>query len=900
MTARLLALAVVLLSAAAATAGPLPWSYYVRFNAPAGFDGILLGTEIKPPETDGGASVAYHIIMDTGTRNYGQVRSGYDPGSNPTSLFSFGYGDWETVETLPAGKTYSPGTFALSWGFTGMNGTTSGTTIGYIGASGVFTSGSGTNRVILDHSERVTVDGQTGMVRFGGVNGEESSRIEMTVTPEDAPKTPEPGHAYPRWGRPRRRAGGVVAAKAGPDGLILLPWLHTRGAKMMTDATRSLPADPVTLPHDPNATLSAETASTTAPPELPPHFALVAEIGRGAMGVVYSAKQLTLGRTVALKMILSGAHASRQEVARFLAEVQAAAAVEHEHVVRVYESGEHRGTPYLAMELVSGGTLADMLNGRPLPPREAAELVAKVAAGVQAAHAAGILHRDLKPGNILLTADGTPKVADFGLAKRPGVSDLTHTGAILGTPGYMAPEQARGQGKAVGPPADVYAIGAVLFACLAGRPPFVGDDPLSVVMQVVNDEPPSVRTVVKGTPHDLETVVAKCLRKDPATRYANAGELADDLRRWLNGRPILARRSGWLERGWKWVRRHRLPLALGAACVLLGITVGVVAMFKTTFFMPATAPPDAGLPKAARDVAEQYLAAATLDPNGPAARKWADPTFDFRANSGATAGEPNRPYYQYTRATLDDLAQVDGDTVTFRGTATALNRRMKPGGRGATDLPTGGSAAFTLKVRVQPHAEAGLVGFEFDDRESRCGGAELPASVREKVIRDVLGCPAEVYEKHTFGEVEEMLGVRSCVLFYTGGPVEFRVAVEETGQETLRTEAMATAREPYTCTEDEGRFCFTIGRDLDKDTLRPRDMLRLCLNGTHTSYLGLPRLWYHWKGATFSQSTLAGGRLSVGEEMPVYILRAAETEPEKGKEPRTVTLRLMAKKVERK
>jgi WD40 repeat protein len=304
---------------------------------------------------------------------------------------------------------------------------------------------------------------------------------------------------------------------------------------------------------------------------------LVGELGRGGMGVVYLARQLRLNRQVALKVILAGDHAGPEQRVRFLAEAEAAAAVDHPGVVRVYECGAHAGQPYLTLEYCPGGTLADRL-AAPLPPQEAAELAERLARAVAAAHAQGVLHRDLKPANVLFAADGAPKVADFGLARRAG-GGLTQTGAILGTPSYMAPEQARGD-KRVTAAADVYSLGAILYDCLIGRPPFRAESPLETLRQVQEAEPVSPSSLQPGLPRDLETVCLKCLEKDPAKRYAGAGELADDLGRWLAGEPVLARPVGRLERAWRWARRRPaeagLLLAAGVAALLLaGGAVGL-------------------------------------------------------------------------------------------------------------------------------------------------------------------------------------------------------------------------------------------------------------------------------------------------------------------------------------
>jgi serine/threonine-protein kinase len=302
-------------------------------------------------------------------------------------------------------------------------------------------------------------------------------------------------------------------------------------------------------------------------------YELLGELGRGGMGVVYRARHLKLNRLVALKMILAGGHAGEQELARFRAEAEAVARLQHPHVVQIYEVGEQNGLPYFSLELCPGGSLADQLGGTPLPPLRAAQLVETLARAMDAAHEQGIVHRDLKPANVLLAADGTPKITDFGLAKRlDGGAGPTASGAIVGTPSYMAPEQARGQGKEVGPAADVYALGAILYECLTGRPPFKAETPLDTVMLVLSEEPMPPRRLLPKVPHDLETICLKCLHKEPARRYGSAGALADDLGRFGRGEPIRARPVGAGERALKWVRRK--PLAAGLAAATLVLVLG--------------------------------------------------------------------------------------------------------------------------------------------------------------------------------------------------------------------------------------------------------------------------------------------------------------------------------------
>ncbi len=278
------------------------------------------------------------------------------------------------------------------------------------------------------------------------------------------------------------------------------------------------------------------------------------EIGRGGMGVVYRARQTSLGRTVALKMILRGGLASAADVARFRSEAESAARLSHPNIVPVYEVGEHDGQPYFSMQLVEGTTLAQRLQEGPMSPREAAELLAPICRAIQEAHKNGVLHRDLKPSNILIDETGRAFVTDFGLAKRIQSSEaiegdslslttLTHSGAIVGTPSYMAPEQAAGQRGEVSAATDVYSLGALLYAMLTGRAPFQAVTPLDTVLMVLEQDPVPARMLNPVADPDLELIAMKCLQKPQDLRYADTGQLADDLQAWLDGDPISARSS---------------------------------------------------------------------------------------------------------------------------------------------------------------------------------------------------------------------------------------------------------------------------------------------------------------------------------------------------------------------
>jgi hypothetical protein len=382
--------------------------------------------------------------------------------------------------------------------------------------------------------------------RFPELNADRPALLELIAAEYELRRRTEPGLSV-----------GEYLQRFPQPGAALAPLLAAFGSGPSCPTVDS-PAPPA-------------PALDLAPLPLVPGYEILDEVGRGGMGMVYRARQVALNRLVALKLMRDGAHATAEERARFKREAEAVARLQHPHVVQIFEVGEAEGVPFFAMEFCSGGSLDKRLGGRPLPPRDAAALVEAMARAVHAVHLARVVHRDLKPANILFGADGRLKVTDFGLAKKLDEAGQTQTGAVLGTPAYMAPEQAGGQGKEVGPATDVWALGALLYEALTGRAPFQGATIVEVLERVRTLDPVPPRRLVAGVPRDLETVCLKCLRKDPARRYESAEALAEDLGRFLAGEPVWARPMSAWERGWRWLQRHPalVPSLLSLTAVLL-------------------------------------------------------------------------------------------------------------------------------------------------------------------------------------------------------------------------------------------------------------------------------------------------------------------------------------------
>jgi WD40 repeat protein len=500
-------------------------------------------------------------------------------------------------------------------------------------------------------------------------------------------------------------------------------------------------------------------AETPAEDLAVPGYQILGVLGRGGMAVVYQARQIELCRLVALKMILAGAHAGPSELARFHREAEAIARLQHPHIVEIYDMGEYEGCPFLALEYLDGGSLAQQLDGNPLPARLAATLVLKLARAVQAAHRAGIIHRDLKPANVLLSFcrdsqgralpcgsrlnEAIPKIADFGLAKRlDDAQGQTQSGTILGTPGYMAPEQASGKSGAIGPATDIYALGAILYECLTGRPPFSAETPLDAVLTMLSREPAAPRTLAPGCPRDLETVCLKCLHKEPAERYTTAEELADDLGRFLAGEPVRARRLTRPERLIRWVRRR--PLRAALLVLLLGALIWGGVRFGPGLYLRAA---NRGLLVVeSPDSAVSVRLRAEGRPDATAA---AGQTVTLPAGEYALALEGNAGGWELTEERMT-LPRGERRVVHVRPTAEGVLRRLEghagpvhglavsPDGRlalSASGYPEGDE---TLRLwdlgsgkevrRFEGHkGQVMCVAFALDGRRAVSGGTDATA-----------------------------------------------------------------------------------------------------------------------------------------------------------------------------
>jgi WD40 repeat protein/tRNA A-37 threonylcarbamoyl transferase component Bud32 len=481
-----------------------------------------------------------------------------------------------------------------------------------------------------------------------------------------------------------------------------------------------------------------------------PGYEILGELGRGGMAVVYKARQTRLGRVVALKMIRAGNMADDLELTRLHTEAEAVARLQHAGIVQIHETGIYNGLPYLSLEYVEGGSLSSKLKGTPLPPAPAARLTILLARAVQAAHENGILHRDLKPDNIFLLAnndaDGVPiedrdgnvsrywpKIGDFGLAKKvesptaTAIVPVTRTGVIMGTPSYMAPEQAAGKNDELTPAVDVYALGAILYELLTGRPPFRSASALDTLLQVLHDDPVMPSELQPGTPHDLETICLKCLLKEPVRRYRTARELADDLQRYLDGLPIHARAVGRLERTWRWCKRNRAVAAL-----VFAIFAVLFAGASVATYFAVRAEQNASRAASRQQDAEAARTRAELAEREKTDKLWE--AYLAQARAGRWSGRPGRRF-----DSLDALIRAAGirPSLELRNEAIAcLALTDTRTGKVWDGMPAGSSApaltaTFDRYARSDDKGNVSVRRVE-DDQEivSLVGGGKPAAALR--------------------------------------------------------------------------------------------------------------------------------------------------------------------------
>jgi tetratricopeptide (TPR) repeat protein len=508
-----------------------------------------------------------------------------------------------------------------------------------------------------------------------------------------------------------------------------------------TTMTR-LSASPATAP--PEAPQQPHVTDEAVPPALPtvPGYEILGLLGRGGMAAVYKARQRALKRLVALKMILPGDFASPQQLTRFRAEADAIARLRHPNIVQIHEVGEERGCPFFSLEFMEGGPLDRRVRGTPQPPRLAAGLVAVLARAMHFAHQAGVVHRDLKPGNVLLTRRPgamaaveaveppleafEPKISDFGLAKQlDSASEQTRSGVIIGTASYMAPEQAAGRVKDIGPAADVYSLAAILYELLTGRPPFRGATFRDTIEQVCTRDPVSVRQLQPSVARDLETICLKGLRKEPRQRYTTAQDMADDLQRWLDGQPIRARPVPRWERGWKWVRRRPALAGLSAAMVLalVGLATGLV-FYALLEHQKANG---------SRTVQDRYVNGQRAEADGNLATAKDDYTralATLNAVPGAAGEDMGRLLQdglQRVSARLEELAARQGKQLTQQDFAERHVQFRKHSDAAlfhAVPISAPGAVEHAVVVR---EAAAALAAFKIDTHDPQALGRGLDA-----------------------------------------------------------------------------------------------------------------------------------------------------------------------------
>ena len=455
-------------------------------------------------------------------------------------------------------------------------------------------------------------------------------------------------------------------------------------------------------PDMPNTDFSLDegSAASTKPRHvLVPGYEIVGELGRGGMGVVYKARQIGLNRWVALKMVLAAAHASQHQLDRFITEAKAVADLQHPNIVQIYENGEHDGLPFFSLEFVGGGSLDAKVHRKPQPPRDAAHMVETLAQAMQYAHERGVIHRDLKPANILLTVDGIPKITDFGLAKRLAEdSGQTKSGTLMGTPNYMAPEQARGEVQQVGPLADVYTLGAILYELLTGRPPFQGATVLETVKQVTNEEPVPPSRLQPPVPRDLETICLKCLQKDMGKRYGSARLLADDLRRFLSDEPILARPVSNWERLTRWCRRNPRVAALVGTVAILLIVVACGSLAFAYRLSEEKARTEEQKQIAERNAASEKSAREEADQNAKLAERRAQEALQAQELGSQQASNALETIYKVVTAVNEKLRTVPDTGALQKNLTELVMARLD---KVSKDAANSGKADRTMGLALQ-------------------------------------------------------------------------------------------------------------------------------------------------------------------------------------------------------
>jgi WD40 repeat protein/tetratricopeptide (TPR) repeat protein len=576
--------------------------------------------------------------------------------------------------------------------------------------------------------------------------------------------------------------------------------LHRRFA-LRAEFTQPLATAPAAGPAPSGATPAEPPQQQTAPLTEPAGrlrvagYEVLGVLGEGGMGVVYRARHRELGHEVALKMILGGGQAGGEYLARFHLEAAAVARLQHPGIVHLYEFGAHEGRPFFSLELVEGGSLAGKLKDGPLPPRQAAALVEKLARAMQHAHDHGIIHRDLKPANVLLTKEGEPKITDFGLAKQLGSDDgLSVSGAIMGTPSYMAPEQAEGRLRDLGPATDAYALGAILYECLTGRPPFRGGTAQETLNLVVRQEPTRPRHWVPGVPRDLETVCLRCLEKEARKRYATAADLADDLKRYLDGEPVRARPVRNWERAWKWARRRPALAALAgvsAVAALALVWLLVDLSYNTS------------------------LQAALLDAREQRARAEAQETL---AERGRDEADRQRRRAEAERAEADKQRQFAEKQHQLAQQQRALAQRL----RYAADLNLAQQAfrdnrLFRMRELLQTYETADdLKGFEWESLWRLCRTKLVLGPRHQKAARAVAFSPdgrravsggvdgaVKIWDTGTGAELLSLAGHPRTVNAVAFSPAGNTVASAGTDG-TVKVWDSTTGRELYTVADARG------------------------------------------------------------------------------------------------